>query len=250
MIRLHRHQWIDVDQVGRIVTQRCSRCGTTRLRIRSAPPSERTLPMDSPHNPRALELARDALTAAIAGDADKAETALQAIADETGPDGTYSAILAWCDTLIDRLGLDTTGKLVIPGWLNAATGRMTGPADTPVTVVWAGRLITARANSDLDQYTALLDALPDDDLVVGEHVWELLSTVALMLCDVAGGTPRQSRGAYINGDDGYPWLTCGTCQEPLLLVEAGVRLSAMNAGVDTHTCAPGSRRPLTARETT
>lgn len=41
---------------------------------------------------------------------------------------------------------------------------------------------------------------------------------------------------YINGDDGYHWLTCGTCEESLLQVEAGTHLVEMVQAISSHTC--------------
>lgn len=33
---MHIHRWITVERIGRVVTQRCSRCGRIRTRVRGA----------------------------------------------------------------------------------------------------------------------------------------------------------------------------------------------------------------------
>lgn len=33
---MHRHRWITVERIGRVVTQRCRRCGRTRTRVQGA----------------------------------------------------------------------------------------------------------------------------------------------------------------------------------------------------------------------
>lgn len=48
--------------------------------------------------------------------------------------------------------------------------------------------------------------------------------------------PSDSKPAYVNGDDGY-WLTCGTCEEPLVEVKAGTSLGEMAVKVAAHKCA-------------
>jgi hypothetical protein len=41
---------------------------------------------------------------------------------------------------------------------------------------------------------------------------------------------------YVNGDDGYLWLTHEDCEEPLYLIEAGVYLWELNEAVKAHVC--------------
>ncbi|WP_440100072.1 hypothetical protein [Streptosporangium sp. H16] len=41
---------------------------------------------------------------------------------------------------------------------------------------------------------------------------------------------------YVNRDDGYHWLTCGRCEEPLLQVDAGTSLPQMNKATWAHEC--------------
>jgi len=44
---------------------------------------------------------------------------------------------------------------------------------------------------------------------------------------------------YINGDDGYKWLTCSTCEEPLLEVAADTRYAEMAQAIAAHACTAG-----------
>jgi hypothetical protein len=48
---------------------------------------------------------------------------------------------------------------------------------------------------------------------------------------------------YINGDDGYHWLTCGTCEQSLVLVEAGTSVAAMVGAIAAHQCAQSQDDP-------
>ncbi|MDP9870435.1 MULTISPECIES: hypothetical protein [Streptosporangium] len=43
---------------------------------------------------------------------------------------------------------------------------------------------------------------------------------------------------YINGDSGYYWLTCDTCQDALMEVVAGTALSEMDEAAGEHVCSP------------
>ena len=56
----------------------------------------------------------------------------------------------------------------------------------PVEFVWAGRLIVARANDDEAAFIGLVNSVPQDSAVMGDHIWALLSTVALSLRQVTG----------------------------------------------------------------
>jgi hypothetical protein len=43
---------------------------------------------------------------------------------------------------------------------------------------------------------------------------------------------------YVNGDDGYKWLTCGLCETSMIEVDAGTHLTEMHAADRDHTCPP------------
>lgn len=43
---------------------------------------------------------------------------------------------------------------------------------------------------------------------------------------------------YIDGSDGYHWLTCGRCGDPLIEVEGGTHLTEMRTAAADHTCQP------------
>jgi len=49
--------------------------------------------------------------------------------------------------------------------------------------------------------------------------------------------PAGAAADYINGDDGYKWLTCGTCEESLMEVTAGTSFGEMAAKIAAHKCA-------------
>lgn len=46
---------------------------------------------------------------------------------------------------------------------------------------------------------------------------------------------------YINGDSGYHWLTCGTCETSLMEVTAGTSFGEMAAKIAAHKCAEASQ---------
>ncbi len=48
-------------------------------------------------------------------------------------------------------------------------------------------------------------------------------------------SPAPSAGQdYINADDGYPWLTCGLCDEPLKECDGGTTLDDLNQAAAEH----------------
>lgn len=53
--------------------------------------------------------------------------------------------------------------------------------------------------------------------------------------------PAGSGLDYVNGDDGYHWLTCGTCEEQLVEVKAGTSLREMTDKVASHRCAEAAQ---------
>ncbi|TMR11047.1 hypothetical protein ETD86_37005 [Nonomuraea turkmeniaca] len=144
-----------------------------------------------PRNPRAMDLARIALWAAVRDDNDRAVAALKAINEETGGEGLMDAILGWCDTAIAHIGIEV-GKPVKIAWMEAETQRInSGPDEVRPTARWAGRLLAARAADDHDTFMALIDTIPGGPKDVGDHVWELVQMVALNLrAQQSGETPR------------------------------------------------------------
>lgn len=48
---------------------------------------------------------------------------------------------------------------------------------------------------------------------------------------------------YVNGDDGYKWLTCDRCEEPLMEIDAGTWLIEMVNAVNGHECAAKGEQP-------
>ncbi|MER6171316.1 hypothetical protein [Streptosporangium sp. NPDC001681] len=73
-----------------------------------------------------------------------------------------------------------------------------------------------------------------------DHGPQAAMSIITSYADVAGlldalDAPRPA--AYTNSDNGYPWLTCGGCEEPLLQIDAGTGLDEMNAAAWGHDCA-------------
>lgn len=58
---MHIHRWVTVEQIGRVVTQRCRRCGKTRTRVRGA--VREYARTSTPRRPDALESGSEAATA-------------------------------------------------------------------------------------------------------------------------------------------------------------------------------------------
>lgn len=130
---------------------------------------------------RALRLASDALTASMAGDWGRATTAVKRISDECGGVGMGRALLGWSDTLIARMPA-RNGRPFQLSFMETTTGRVdTNADDVPPHVRWAGRVIAARAKKDQETWDALMEALPDDGLIIAEHVSALLQMVTLTL---------------------------------------------------------------------
>ena len=55
--------------------------------------------------------------------------------------------------------------------------------------------------------------------------------------------PEGRPGAYVNGDDGYKWLTCTSCDGPIHCIDAGDDLAGLVAKSRAHTCAPPTAEP-------
>lgn len=131
---------------------------------------------------RAMELAGAALTAALGGDWGRAGKLLQRVGDECGPDGVERAMLGWCDTLVAKMGV-APGTPVRIAFQEAGDGKPVTDADevSREEIVWAGRMVAARAAADHAAWGALIDALPDDPRGVGRHVGAVLEVAALMI---------------------------------------------------------------------
>lgn len=141
-----------------------------------------------------VRLAAAALDAALAEKWPRAERALQRLNAECDSHGLATALIAWCDTLIDH----TTGgqlefqKTRIAAW-NTDTGAVGG--EVRPTVRWAMDLIQARAAGDLDAFQAKLDelnAIPDG-FERGRYAVELLQSVALTINSLPRGYAEMGR---------------------------------------------------------
>lgn len=139
--------------------------------------------MDDAQKARALKIATVALNRALSGDMPRA---MDYVARLNGDDGLITAIRAWCDTYIIRMGLlpaDGDTKTIRPGWIDADTGQIEIDADQiPEHARWAGRLISARVAMDSDTFYALLRA-PQEGAQLGDAITTLLQVIALGLND-------------------------------------------------------------------
>jgi hypothetical protein len=143
-----------------------------------------------------FKLASQVLTEAVLKNYDLASRAMQELHDTFGPEVVPSVMMAWIDTMLNRVRVPSPDKLAgflfqdesSPTTINTVDG-------VPAPVAWAGRLIVARHLDDEAQARALIDSIPTD-ADYGRHVSALLSTVAANL-RMAGyaDSIRRSRGA-------------------------------------------------------
>jgi hypothetical protein len=144
---------------------------------------------------RGIQLATEALQAAMGEDSLRASAAVRAINGELGGEGLTLAIYAWCDTLIHRYreaaGVPGDGPVRM-AWQEVETGDISATGnDVPPETRWAGRVIEARSALDKAAFDACIAALPDDGWAIGGYVSALLSTVALTLSRLAGSRPAR-----------------------------------------------------------
>jgi hypothetical protein len=129
----------------------------------------------------ARDLAARALDAAMCGEWAVAAAIVRRLNADLGGEGTVTAVVGWCDTLIARLGLDADAETE-PAF--AFAGRPAGPVagdEVPVRVQWAAHLIMARARLDKQAFNALIKVLPSNPATVGAYVGTVLECVAMTL---------------------------------------------------------------------
>jgi hypothetical protein len=145
------------------------------------------------HHRKHVRLAQAAFSDALASRWDSAVRHVRRLSDECGGEGVVVAMMAWCDTYVDHA---TDGQAshaaaaarVNVAYVNTYSGRLDqqGSPDVPGPVQWAGRMLAARAAMDEAAWTAMMDELPPDGHVVGQHVLALLRAVARTV----NGLPR------------------------------------------------------------
>lgn len=135
----------------------------------------------------AKKLARAALVEAMrTGVTQKVADVVQRIWTETGPDGAYTALMAWCDTVAIQAGVDGS-KPVHIAFQARETGEITGAEGvTRPESVWAGQMISARVARDQETFEALIYAIPEGR-AMGQHVLALLEMCALTIRQARGG---------------------------------------------------------------
>jgi hypothetical protein len=150
----------------------------------------------SEDNRKPVRLARDAYHAALAKDWRKIEHIFGRLTTECGSEGIATALIAWCDTFIDHVtGGEDVGRFRIVGW-NVDNGAINEENRRP-GVVWAHRLLAARASMDRDAFRAALDELNAnaDGLVRGRWVGELLESLALTVNSLPRGYGQMGRAS-------------------------------------------------------
>jgi hypothetical protein len=125
------------------------------------------------------------LAAALSDDWDGALATLKQINDECGGDGIAVVMIGLCDTVISKLGIPC-GPVQIEFQAADGDGRVTGADEVQrPEVVWAGRMLGARAADDLDTWNALLVSVPEEEFAC--HVGALLEMSTLMIASALDG---------------------------------------------------------------
>lgn len=118
-----------------------------------------------------------ALNAVLRDNPAAADQALDRLHARHGMPGITGALVIWCDTALARIPRGD-GPVRLQ-WVEHATGRVHGDADAVRPAErWAGRLLAARAAGDLDGFRALVEAVPADPAVVGDHVGAMVQMTA------------------------------------------------------------------------
>lgn len=130
-------------------------------------------------DPRLRAMASNALSFTLAERYDEARGVLERMAVTYGGDGAVQAAMLWIDTLAAKLGRPKDGQGVALMFKAVETGEVGGADGRRPTVVWAGRLITARLADDQDTFVALINTAGQHD--IGPYIGELLHMVALSL---------------------------------------------------------------------
>lgn len=138
-----------------------------------------------------VPMARRALVLAIGNDLRAAAMVTQLMFDVYGKDSLVRAVIGWIDTmLVAQNPLYTPGgaREVALVFRAEGSGELTNLDEVQPEVVWAGRLVSARAADDRDMFNALLDTVPPAEH--GRYVATLLSTIGATLRGPGGGARR------------------------------------------------------------
>lgn len=130
-------------------------------------------------DPRLQAMAANALNLVTEEKYDEARSVLEDMAASYGGDGAIQAALLWIDTLAAKLGAANDGQGVALMFKAVETGEIGGADGRRPTVVWAGRLVTARLADDEATFVALINTAGKRD--IGPYIGELLHMVALSI---------------------------------------------------------------------
>jgi hypothetical protein len=138
----------------------------------------------------ALEVAAKALVCARVDDWPQASDAVQELHDSYPGEGIQLLLLALSDTLLRHQGgtPPQPDAVVLPMWVDTATGTTSLADDVPPPIRWAGRFIAARAANDEDACAALFNSIATDEEFT-ENVCAVLEIVAVSLNVIMGEPP-------------------------------------------------------------
>lgn len=140
-----------------------------------------------------VRLAGAALHAGLANKWETAARYVERISVECGEEGLGTALMAWCDAYVDHsTGGNPATLRVHMAHMEVESGRLDG--DVPDKVLWAGRLVAARAEMDEARFTAVLGELPYDGYEVGRYVLALVESVATTINALPRGYARMGAG--------------------------------------------------------
>jgi hypothetical protein len=128
-----------------------------------------------------LGIATAVLRAVIDENWDEATRLVKHVSDVYGGDALVFMIRIWADTCCaaKNRAHNPVGP-VIPRWIAPGDEDTLRTADqVPPAERWAGQFIVARITGDRAIEDALINALPEDGHLVGEHVAALLQMTAL-----------------------------------------------------------------------
>jgi hypothetical protein len=127
----------------------------------------------------------------------KPRKTVEGIATVHGSVGVQAAMITWCDLFLDHAKGGLTPAQVK---LQITFQNDDDPdAATPAELLWAQRVIYARASASRQQWVEALNDLPTaDSYGVGAHVMTLLNLVALTMRDLPRGYAWQDPNGGTN----------------------------------------------------
>jgi hypothetical protein len=141
-----------------------------------------------------LEIARRAMDAAIEGEEDVFGGLLMLISSRH-PYYLDHTLWYWCLRYVDHATngippneIDSSTEFQGLSFINSSDSVERSADDPGISkeIIWAGRMVTAATLNDIDQYNALIYALPTDEKEILEHV----GTLGLCVAETIRSTHR------------------------------------------------------------